>query len=87
MLCGVGLVTYGNASGAASVAKRLECVAARFAEDIGLLPQDLFTRLLDECRRGASSYDLIRRQLTTDGDARPKQSLLHHGAACFLMLA
>jgi len=25
-----------------------------FAEDIGLLPQDLFTRLLDECRRGAS---------------------------------
>jgi hypothetical protein len=37
----------------------LQCVVAMFAEDIGLLPQDLFTRLLDECRRGASSYDLI----------------------------
>jgi hypothetical protein len=30
----------------------LQCVVAMFAEDIGLLPQDLFTRLLDECRRG-----------------------------------
>ena len=30
-----------------------------FAEDIGLLPQDLFTRFLDECRRGASSYDPV----------------------------
>jgi hypothetical protein len=37
----------------------LQCVVAMFAEDIGLLPQDLFTRLLDECRHGASSYDLI----------------------------
>jgi hypothetical protein len=26
----------------------LQCVVALFAEDIGLLPQDLFTRLLDE---------------------------------------
>ena len=34
----------------------LQCVVAMFAEDIGLLPQDIFTRLLDECRRGASSY-------------------------------
>src|SRR6266581_3798146 len=37
----------------------LQCVVAMFAEDIGLLPQNLFTRLLDECRKGASSYDLI----------------------------
>jgi hypothetical protein len=33
----------------------LQCVVAMFAEDIGLLPQDIFTHLLDECRGGASS--------------------------------
>ncbi|SRR6266566_6996624 len=37
----------------------LQCVVAMFVEDIGLIPQDLFTRLLDECRKGGSSYDLI----------------------------
>jgi len=37
----------------------LHCAVAMFAEDIRLLPQDLFTHLLDECRRGASSYDLL----------------------------
>ena len=45
-----------------------------FAEDIGLLPQDIFTRLLDECRRGASSYDLIGglfRQMKGAGAAAP----------------
>lgn len=37
----------------------LQSVVAMFSEDIGLLPDNLFTSLLDECRRGASSYDLI----------------------------
>ena len=51
----------------------LQCVVAMFAEDIGLLPQDIFTRLLDECRRGASSYDLIGglfRQMNDSNAAR-----------------
>jgi len=41
----------------------LQCVVAMFAEDIGLLPDNLFTSLLDECRNSenpaAASYDLI----------------------------
>src|SRR5262249_15291213 len=37
----------------------LQCVLALFAEDIGLLPHDLFTELLGECKKGASTYDLI----------------------------
>lgn len=37
----------------------LQCVVAMFSEDIGLLPKSLFTGLLEECRRGASSYDLL----------------------------
>jgi hypothetical protein len=37
----------------------LQSVVAMFSEDIGLLPESLFTSLLDECRRGANPYDLI----------------------------
>ncbi len=37
----------------------LQCVMALFAEDIDLLPRGFFTELLEECRSGASSYDLI----------------------------
>lgn len=37
----------------------LQCVAAMFSEDIGLLPKSLFTGLLEECRLGASCYDLL----------------------------
>ena len=56
----------------------LQCVVAMFAEDIGLLPQDIFTRLLDECRRGASSYDLIGglfRQMNDRTPAGPGREL------------
>ena len=51
----------------------LQCVVAKFSEDIGLLPSELFTHLLDDCRRGASSYDLIGglfRQMNTPQAAR-----------------
>jgi type II restriction/modification system DNA methylase subunit YeeA len=51
----------------------LQCVVAKFSEDIGLLPSELFTRLLDECRRGASSFDLLGglfRQMNTPQPAR-----------------
>jgi len=37
----------------------LQCVVAMFSEDIGPLPESLFTGLLEECRGGASSYDLL----------------------------
>jgi SAM-dependent methyltransferase len=55
----------------------LQSVVAMFSEDIGLLPEDLFTRLLDECRKSenptAASYDLIGglfRQMNDDKPAR-----------------
>jgi N-6 DNA Methylase len=58
----------------AEVAQRfiLQCVVALFSEDIDLLPRGLFTELLDECRSGASSYDLISglfRQMSSDRPA------------------
>ncbi len=37
----------------------LQCVVAMFSEDAELLPRGLFSELLDECKGGASSYDLI----------------------------
>src|SRR5438552_3975350 len=51
----------------------LQCVVAMFSEDIGLLPKSLFTGLLEECRRGASSYDLeggLFRQMNEPGATR-----------------
>ncbi|MES2643890.1 MAG: DNA methyltransferase [Myxococcota bacterium] len=48
----------------------LQCVVAMFAEDFELLPRDIFTGLVDECRSGkGSSYDLISglfRQMDTE---------------------
>lgn len=37
----------------------LQCVVAMFAEDIGLLPDNLFLSLLEECRKNHNSYDLL----------------------------
>lgn len=37
----------------------LQCVVAMFSEDFDLLPKGLFTELLDECRTGKSTYDLL----------------------------
>lgn len=38
----------------------LQCVVAMFSEDVHLLPSDLFTELVAECRsKGQSAYDLI----------------------------
>src|SRR5262245_42815466 len=37
----------------------LQCVVAMFAEDIKLLPLGLFSELIDKCRKGASTYDVI----------------------------
>ncbi|HWV99166.1 MAG TPA: DNA methyltransferase [Candidatus Acidoferrum sp.] len=61
----------------------LQCVVAMFAEDIGLLPQDLFTRLLDECRRGASSYDLIGGLFRQMNDPNPARAGRYEGVDYF----
>ena len=55
----------------------LQCVVALFAEDIDLLPRDLFTEFLGDCQMNrVSSYDLIGglfRQMGSDRSA-PKDS-------------
>src|SRR5208283_4324875 len=53
----------------------LQSVVAMFAEDIGLLPENLFTSLLDECRKAenptATSYDLIGNLFRQMNDPKP----------------
>lgn len=53
----------------------LQCVASMFAEDIGLLRHNLFTELLEECRRaenlGATSYDLLGQLFRQMNDSSP----------------
>lgn len=51
----------------------LQCVVAMFSEDADLLPRGLFSELLDECKSGASSYDLLGslfRQMNNPEQAR-----------------
>jgi SAM-dependent methyltransferase len=53
----------------------LQCVVSMFAEDIGLLPDNFFTELLDECRRsenlGQSTYDLVGQLFRQMNDKNP----------------
>lgn len=53
----------------------LQCVVSMFSEDIGLLPDNLFTELLDECRRaeniGQASYDLLGQLFRQMNDPKP----------------
>jgi hypothetical protein len=53
----------------------LQCVVAMFSEDIGLLPENMFTGLLDECRKAedpiATSYDLIGKPPAKTASATP----------------
>ena len=37
----------------------LQCVLAMFAEDRGLLPNDMFLSCLQDCREGANTYDVL----------------------------
>ena len=51
----------------------LQCVVAMFSEDAELLPRDLFSELLDECKGGESTYDLVGglfRQMNNPNPAR-----------------
>jgi SAM-dependent methyltransferase len=61
----------------------LQCVVAKFAEDIDLLPRQLFTRLLDECRHGASSYDLIGGLFRQMNDPNPARAGRYAGVNYF----
>lgn len=61
----------------------LQCVVAMFAEDIGLLPQDIFTHLLDECQRGASTYDLIGGLFRQMNDSNPARAGRYAGVDYF----
>ena len=56
-----------------AIARRyiLQSVVAMFSEHIGLLPESLFTNLLEECRRGASAYDLIGGLFRQMNEAKP----------------
>ncbi|MFA5811016.1 MAG: DNA methyltransferase [bacterium] len=50
----------------------LQCVFAMFAEDFELLPKDLFTEILHDCRSQGNSYDLLGalfRQMSTQKPA------------------
>lgn len=51
----------------------LQCVIAMFSEDFDLLPKGMFVELLDDCRNGQSTFDLIGglfRQMNTKTPAR-----------------
>ncbi len=51
----------------------LQSVLALFSEDFGLLPQDIFTKLIQDCQRGQSTYDLfggLFRQMASKEAAR-----------------
>ncbi|MDE3066804.1 MAG: class I SAM-dependent DNA methyltransferase [Verrucomicrobiota bacterium] len=65
----------------------LQCVVAMFAEDIGLLPDNLFTSLLDECRKAdnpmAASYDLIGNLFRQMNDSSPARGGRYAGVDYF----
>ena len=58
----------------------LQCVVALFAEDIDLLPQGIFTQIIEDCRSGEkNSYDQIGALFRQMGSKRlaPKQSIFN----------
>ncbi|MGO9476512.1 MAG: DNA methyltransferase [Limisphaerales bacterium] len=65
----------------------LQSVVAMFAEDIGLLPDNLFTSLLDECRKSddptATSYDLIGNLFKQMNDPKPARGGRYAGVDYF----
>src|ERR1035437_6444604 len=65
----------------------LQSVVAMFAEDIGLLPEDLFTKLLDEARKAenptAASYDLIGGLFRQMNDPKPARGARFAGVDYF----
>jgi hypothetical protein len=56
---------------------------ALFSEDFDLLPRGLFTELVNECRDGASTYDLIGGLFRQMGDLRPARGGRFRSVAYF----
>lgn len=62
----------------------LQCVVSLFSEDIDLLRRGLFTEILDECRSGGSSYDLIGGLFRQMGSQKPAgKGSRYHGVPYF----
>ena len=62
----------------------LQCVAAMFFEDVDLLPDDLFTRLVDEClHRDGDAYDLIGGLFRQMADPTPARGGRYQGVRYF----
>ena len=61
----------------------LQAVIAMFSEDIGLLPEDLFTLLIDECIHGGNSYDLIGGLFRQMNDPKPARGGRYGGVDYF----
>jgi len=65
----------------------LQSVVAMFSEDIGLLPENLFTSLLDECRKAenpmAASYDLLGGLFRQMNDPKPARGGRYAGVDYF----
>ena len=60
-LCEI-LKQRGNSEGFSTLAAQrlvLQCVLAMFAEDLGLLPPDMFISCIQDCLGGKSSYDVL----------------------------
>lgn len=49
----------------------LQCVVALFSEDFGLLPPSFFTELIQDCRKGQSTYDLFGGLFSQMASQRP----------------
>ena len=65
----------------------LQCVVAMYSQKSGLLPEDLFTGLLDECRKSenptATSYDLIGNLFKQMNDPKPARGGRYAGVDYF----
>jgi SAM-dependent methyltransferase len=65
----------------------LQCVVAMYSQKSGLLPEDLFTELLDECRKSenptATSYDLIGNLFKQMNDPKPARGGRYAGVDYF----
>jgi len=65
----------------------LQCVVAMYSQKSGLLPEDLFTGLLDECRKSenptVTSYDLIGNLFKQMNDPKPARGGRYAGVDYF----
>ncbi|MGB3542293.1 MAG: DNA methyltransferase, partial [Rubrivirga sp.] len=62
----------------------LQCVAAMFFEDVGLLRDDVFAHVVDDClHNGADAYDLLGSLFRQMADAKPARGGRFHAVPYF----